>query len=255
MTSSDPIQLLIDDHATVRKMLNDFESLPKGDFNSKFELAKTLVKNLQFHEQMEEEVFYPFFKSASTSQEGNDLVEHSFCEHRKVDIIILDMLQADREEELDTKMKTMSQNLLHHVEEEETKMFPMARTLLGDRAQELLDSMLAVKRRMEAETPAPVPTSVLESRIEEKLPEEGGDSEKKIEAQEETPTSATTTTEEMAAPISSIEPTTASEDGEKPKETQEETPTSGTEPITGKKHEITTESASKQPRAKRTKQR
>jgi len=155
--ATDPIQLLIDDHATVLHLISQYEELSSSSaFDSKsqqLELMKTLVKNLSVHEELEEQIFYPFFKQQSEELKDKEIVDQSLLEHHKVDILVKDLLLINDPnlEEFQSQMKLMIENLKSHIEKEEKEVFPKARDIMGDRSLGLLDSMLKLRSKLESE--------------------------------------------------------------------------------------------------------
>ncbi|MHB8762254.1 MAG: hemerythrin domain-containing protein [Coriobacteriia bacterium] len=94
------------------------------------------AEELNTHVHAEEKVFYTPLKDSAPVHE---MVLEGFAEHHVVDLIITDM---DRDpagsDEWQAKFKVMSENLDHHIQEEEKELFPAAEKVLGrQRAVEL----------------------------------------------------------------------------------------------------------------------
>jgi hemerythrin superfamily protein len=124
----DAIGLLKKDHALVKDLMNKIEKEKTVD--DRTSMFEQLVDELSVHERIEEELFYPALKKHKDAKE--DVLE-SFEEHHLVDEIIegIDDIEPD-DERWPAKFKTLKENVEHHIEEEETTLFPKAADLLGD---------------------------------------------------------------------------------------------------------------------------
>ena len=58
-TVPNAIELLKEDHATVKKAFKEFEKMDKEDVVSLKELVSTVCEDLKAHTMIEEEIFYP----------------------------------------------------------------------------------------------------------------------------------------------------------------------------------------------------
>jgi hemerythrin superfamily protein len=121
------ITLLERDHRTVEGIFDQLEKL-KGDASSrkKKELCEKLVKELSIHSAIEEMIFYPEVKR--NVGEAKEIVLESLEEHNVVkwELDALQSMKID-DERLDAKIKVLKDAVMHHVEEEETGLFPMVR--------------------------------------------------------------------------------------------------------------------------------
>ena len=99
------------------------------------ELFATIKAELTVHEIIEEEIFYPELKA---HPKATDIVLEGYQEHHVVDVLMGELEALDVSDEMwGAKAKVMQENIEHHIEEEETEMFPKARQVF-DRA-ELVD--------------------------------------------------------------------------------------------------------------------
>jgi DNA-binding ferritin-like protein (Dps family) len=101
---------------------------------------------LQKHSEIEKQIFYPAFKEHS---EGHDELQHvleAYEEHAIVDRLVEEIQGLDaRNEAYEAKVKTLMDVVLHHVKEEEGRMFPAAREIfekdelsaMGEQARQL----------------------------------------------------------------------------------------------------------------------
>jgi len=122
----DAIELLTADHAEVKAMFEEFEALSDRSVASKKKLADKICIALTKHATAEEEIFYPAVREAT--KENEDLVDEATVEHASAKDLIAQIMSMDASEDLfDAKVKVLSEQIEHHVEEEEGEMFPKAR--------------------------------------------------------------------------------------------------------------------------------
>ena len=121
----DAIKLLTDDHNKVKKMFKEFEELSKkSDAKGKEELVTQICKELTVHAQLEEEIFYPAVRAAIND---DDLMNEAMVEHAEAKGLIAQIQSMAASDSMyDAKVTVLSENIVHHVEEEENEMFPKA---------------------------------------------------------------------------------------------------------------------------------
>lgn len=120
---ADAIKLLKDDHREVKAYFKDYESLE--DDAEKQALADKICLALTVHAQIEEEIFYP---AAREAIDDDDLLDEAEVEHASAKQLIAE-IQAMRAGDrlFDAKVKVLGEYIEHHVEEEESEMFPESR--------------------------------------------------------------------------------------------------------------------------------
>jgi len=111
----DAIALLKQDHRDVEKLFKEFESA-KGD-GRKERLARQICMELTIHTALEEEIFYP----ACEGVVDEDLLKESFVEHDAAKVLIaeIELGEGESDEYFDSKVKVLSEEIEHHVKEEE----------------------------------------------------------------------------------------------------------------------------------------
>jgi hemerythrin-like domain-containing protein len=117
---SEATTLLMQDHAEVKAMYRQHQAESDGGMKSL--LAQKICTALSVHAMVEEEVVYP---EANRALEDDEMVAEAIDEHglMKVEIAkIVDGLAAGKS--TTRKVKKLMQIVEHHVEEEETEMFP-----------------------------------------------------------------------------------------------------------------------------------
>lgn len=113
----DAIALLKNDHRAVEDLFADFEKA-SGD-GRKEKLAQKICLELSVHAQIEEEIFYP----ACEGKVEEDLLKESYVEHDGAKVLIAEILGGGPGDEFyDSKVKVLSEEIEHHVEEEERRL-------------------------------------------------------------------------------------------------------------------------------------
>ncbi len=139
---TDAIALLKADHRKVEELFEQFESASSS--TKKQALAEKICNELKVHTMIEEEIFYPAFKGKI---EEETLTE-AYVEHDGGKVLINDILNSSPEDEYyDAKVKVLSEDIKHHVKEEEMPsegMFAQCREA-GVDLVDLRDRMLARK--------------------------------------------------------------------------------------------------------------
>jgi hemerythrin-like domain-containing protein len=126
--TQDAIALLIADHREVSEMFQQFEELGDRAKASKKKLVDKITTALKLHTQIEEEIFYPAVREAGDELE--DKVDEAVVEHASAKDLIAQLDEMDPDEELyDAKVKVLSEQIEHHVEEEEKDMFPKVKKM------------------------------------------------------------------------------------------------------------------------------
>jgi hemerythrin-like domain-containing protein len=143
----DAITLLKDDHDAVKGLLERIDATTERGVKTREELFTRIKRDLEVHEAIEEEIFYPALKEHPKAKE---LVLEAYEEHNVVDMVMgeLDGMPFD-DETWGAKFTVMKENLEHHIEEEEGEMFPQARRVFErDELVELGERMRARKAEL-----------------------------------------------------------------------------------------------------------
>ncbi|HEY4459534.1 MAG TPA: hemerythrin domain-containing protein [Pseudonocardiaceae bacterium] len=143
--STDAIVLLKNDHKTVDQLFKKFEQAGDKAFVTKRKLVDSMIEELTVHAFIEETIFYPTAREAVP--ETRDHVLESIEEHHVVMWLLSELVDLSPEEEtFDAKVTVLTENVRHHVEEEEQEWFPRVREAMGrKRLQELGERLLAAK--------------------------------------------------------------------------------------------------------------
>jgi hypothetical protein len=164
----DAIALLKADHRTVEDLFEQFEKARSDD--RKATLAHQICTELIIHTMIEEEIFYPAFRDKI---EG-DLLDEAYVEHDGAKMLIAEILAGKPGEDFfDAKVTVLSEEIEHHVKEEERPgegMFAQARATGAD-MDALGELMRARKEELKAEfdakgLPAPTMRSMKGAKVE-----------------------------------------------------------------------------------------
>ncbi len=150
------ITMLLEDHAKMRKLLDELESTTERGIKTRQELYSTIKGELMLHETIEEEIFYPALKEHPKAE---DIVLEGYEEHHVVDLVMAELedLPVD-DESWGAKAKVMKENVEHHMEEEEGEMFKQARSVFDQKELEELGERMA-RRKAEAQREFSIPAS------------------------------------------------------------------------------------------------
>jgi hemerythrin superfamily protein len=150
----DAITLLKQDHKTVNGLFRQFEKLGDNAQVSKRKVVDQIIKELSIHASIEENVFYPAVKGSS--DELRDDVLEALEEHHVVKWLCSELEgMAPDAERFDAKVTVLIENVRHHVEEEETELFPRVRTALGRNALGEIGDLLAKAKKVAPTRPHP----------------------------------------------------------------------------------------------------
>ncbi len=141
----DAISLLKDDHRTVERLFKRFEKTASGALDERRRIVDEIIKELSVHAEIEETIFYPVVREAVPPTE--DMVLESLEEHHVAKWVLSELDGMDPgAERFEAKVTVLMENIRHHVEEEESDLFPSVRKALGRKAlNEMGDAMARAK--------------------------------------------------------------------------------------------------------------
>ncbi|MBA4354636.1 MAG: hemerythrin [Novosphingobium sp.] len=138
---TDAIALLKADHRTVEGLFEKFENARD---DKKQALAQQICNELKIHTIIEEEIFYPALRGKIEEETYTE----AHVEHDAAKLLINDIMASSPDDDFfDAKVKVLSEEIKHHVHEEEARsegMFAQAREAGIDMVA-LRDEMLARK--------------------------------------------------------------------------------------------------------------
>jgi hemerythrin-like domain-containing protein len=137
--------LLKKDHVTVKKLFRDFEKVGERGEKRKQDIFNKMHGELDRHAKIEEEIFYPAMESVPGADE---MVEEAKQEHQVVKDLLSEISGLDPgDDEFDAKVKVLTENVEHHIEEEEGEMFPKARRVFSRAELEDLGARMEERKR------------------------------------------------------------------------------------------------------------
>jgi hemerythrin superfamily protein len=172
----DAAALLRADHRKVQDLFAEFETAE--DRQRKQALVEEICTELCAHTIIEEEIFYP----ACTGEVEDDTVDEAYVEHDGAKVLIAELLAGDPDNEFyDAKVKVLSEDIKHHVKEEEKRvegLFAQAKAAgldmegLGERLKARKEEVLA---KFKAEgLPPPQTRSFTGHELSQAQPVDGG---------------------------------------------------------------------------------
>ena len=152
------IELLKQDHETVKTLLEQLQDTSERAVQTRKKLVQKIEQELKIHTELEERIFYPAFREAGKKEESI-MTSEAKEEHRAVDSLVLPDIKetSPTSVEFSGRVKVLKELLEHHIEEEESDMFPQARKLLGKRRlEELGEEMQALRKTLRNDPQAQV---------------------------------------------------------------------------------------------------
>lgn len=145
----DVLTLLKQDHKTVSGMIDTVQKSEPGDARL-VELGEQIAKALTVHAAIEEEFFYPELRDRAEGEEGRVDVFEAFTEHDVVKHLIALLKSGRKNDELfKAELQVLGESVKHHVKEEESTIFSLARELMDqEELDELGEAMEAAKQRL-----------------------------------------------------------------------------------------------------------
>jgi hemerythrin superfamily protein len=114
------IAFLMNKHREVEGYFDQFEN--SEDDAEKAKLVNKICLALAVHAKLEEELLYP---DAEAKIEEPDLVDEAYVEHATAKDLIAQLEEMEvGDQYYDAKVKVLGEYIAHHVEEEETELFP-----------------------------------------------------------------------------------------------------------------------------------
>lgn len=158
---NDALILLAQDHLNVRRLLADLVDDPELTEERRIRLLEELDTELEVHNRLEEELFYPALLRKTTRSELRRRVAEACAEHRAAARMMApavdecDLLTEDEDEvevpdlatrrEADAAMRVVIER---HCAEEEADLFSLARSLLTEPERVELGRKMVKRRQM-----------------------------------------------------------------------------------------------------------
>lgn len=140
--SKDAISILKADHERVKKLFDEFADAKSRPAKKK--IITEALTELKVHAAVEEDLFYPSVRRKLEKPMMNEADE----EHHVAKVLIAELdSMSGSEDHYDAKFKVLSENVRHHIKEEENEMLPKAKALKID-FDELGEKMLRHKQEL-----------------------------------------------------------------------------------------------------------
>lgn len=146
----DVLTILKKDHREVKEMFDQLEELGERADAARAKLFAKIDQALTVHVDGEERYFYPVLKerSKARSEERDDVIE-GFEEHAIAKQLIKELEGLPpSDESYKAKLSVLREGVLHHIKDEEGKIWPIAREVLDrDEMEEIGEQIEALKSR------------------------------------------------------------------------------------------------------------
>ncbi len=135
------IRMLESQHREVEDLFTQIERAKSED--AKDQLFTDIADKLAVHATIEEHRFYPAVKAKRTE----DIVLESLEEHVGIKRVIADLLEIDASDgTFDAKIAVLKEQVSHHVQEEESELFPKVRKLFDPEQLEALGQEMTAEQ-------------------------------------------------------------------------------------------------------------
>jgi hypothetical protein len=149
------VALLKEDHDRVKNLFDQFKAAKSRP--TKLKIVRLALTELKVHAAIEEELFYPAVRKPI----GKDIMNEADEEHHVAKLLIAELdLMDGSESHFDAKFHVLSENVRHHIKEEEDEMLPKAKGVKIN-FEALAEKMKLRKEKLLAEGVAPVGKEVM----------------------------------------------------------------------------------------------
>lgn len=126
----DIIAYLKADHRKVAELLKQLEDTTERAEKTRTEVFAKLKKELEIHTTFEEQWFYPTLKQEELSE---DLTREAYEEHHVIKTLLKEIESMDTTDpQWLAKLTVLSENIQHHVKEEEEDLFKKAKKVYSE---------------------------------------------------------------------------------------------------------------------------
>jgi hemerythrin superfamily protein len=144
----DAIEMLKKQHREVEGLFEKYDEKGENAAKGKQQLFEAIADALAMHATIEEKHFYPAVKAKRTE----DILLEALEEHLGIKRVIADLLKIDSSDDtFDAKVKVLKEQVEHHVEEEESDLFPKVKKILDhEELTAVAEQMLGTMRTLQA---------------------------------------------------------------------------------------------------------
>ena len=130
----DVYKLLQDDHRKVKTLLKELDETTERAEKTREHLIRKIEMELTVHSEAEEKFFYPLLQGPKATK---DLAYEALAEHKVVKQLLSELVAEPKgTSEWTAKASVLKENVEHHIEEEESELFPQARKILSQEEAE-----------------------------------------------------------------------------------------------------------------------
>ncbi len=120
----DPLEFLSEQHRETESLFEDFQQTE--DSSRQREIVGQIIEDLRLHMTLEEEIFYPTVGDAIPALKQQLLED--FEEHHAAQLLLRELGDMDPDHErFPAKVSVVKEQVQHHIEEEESELFPRVR--------------------------------------------------------------------------------------------------------------------------------
>jgi hemerythrin-like domain-containing protein len=126
----DIFEVLTTDHEKVKKILEQMQQTSNRAIGRREKLVQNLSANLVPHMYAEEQYFYQILLDETSEQED---IYSALEEHRAAKTVLVDLTDAASDDpRWMARLKVLKELIEHHVEEEESQIFDIAREVIDE---------------------------------------------------------------------------------------------------------------------------
>ncbi|RZU32453.1 hemerythrin domain-containing protein [Blastococcus saxobsidens] len=138
-------EVLIAHHDVLRGLLRELAGTTGAELGRREELRDRLLRELEIHTQIEDELFYPAVVDVSP------LLALAHAEHRQIDDQLATVMRLPVDDpDFGAEVRMLEKTLRHHTMEEEERMFPQSHSLGEARLEELGEQLRERQRELAA---------------------------------------------------------------------------------------------------------
>ena len=144
----DVLSIIKDEHRKVSQLLDEAANCQPGDDRLR-ELAGEIQTELTTHLAVEERLFYGQLRKRAEEQEEEVEMFEAYVEHDAARHL-LDLVTSGRkpDERFKAELVVLGENVKHHVQEEESKVFAIAKNVMeADELEEIGEAWQRAKAR------------------------------------------------------------------------------------------------------------
>lgn len=148
------LTLLTQDHHNVDEFFRRFEALGDDDHDEARRVVDLVIEHLSVHAAIEEQIFYPAIRTAVP--DANSTLLEALEEHHVVKWTLSEIEKlTPASERFRAKVTVLIESVRHHVEEEESELFPKVREAMTNEQLMELGEQLEVAKQTAPTRPHP----------------------------------------------------------------------------------------------------